>query len=133
MSLIMFRKFCICLALFSAVATTQLPLGFVQMCAWIGMFSDHMVETGSVETSLDRTFDGQHPCEVCDYVSEQFGDAEKSELALVDPSYAKVILAHLLVEKPVIQNPPLIGEISPAVPLLHSEAVDVLTPPPRVS
>ena len=129
----MFRKFCTCLALVSAVATTQLPLGVVQMCAWVGMFSDYMVETGSVKTSLDWTFDGQHPCEVCDYVSEQFGDAEKSELALVDPSYAKVILAPLLVESPVIQDPPLIREISTAAPLLHSQVVDVLTPPPRVS
>mgnify|MGYP004355160329 FL=1 len=129
----MFRKFCICLALVSAVATTQLPLGFVQMCAWIGMFSDHMVETGSVKTSLDRTFDGQHPCGVCDFVSDQLGDGGKSELSLFDPSYIKVKLAHFVVEKPVIQNPPLIGEISPAVPLLHSEAVYVLTPPPRVS
>ena len=129
----MFRKFCTCLALVSAVATTQLPLGLVQMCAWIGMFSDYVVETGSVKTSLDWTFDGQHPCVVCDYVSEQFGDGEQTEPSLVLPVYVKMLLAHLAVEAPVIQDPPVIGEISPAVPLLHSEAVDVLTPPPRVS
>ena len=130
----MFRKIGILFALVSALATTQLPLGIVQVCAWVGMFSDCVVETGSVEKALDWTFDGQHRCEGCDFVSKQVAESEEQrETSFSGPTYIKLLLAPLVAEGPIIESPKITGEIVNEAPLLLCEAADPLTPPPRFS
>ncbi len=129
----MFRTIGISLALVSAIATTQLPLGVVQVCAWVGMFSDYFVETGSVETSLDWTFDSQHRCGGCDFVSEQVAESEEQrETSFSGPTCFKLLLVPLVGEGPIIESPKVIGEIVNDAPLLLCEVADLVTPPPRL-
>ena len=130
----MFRKFGIFLALVSAIATTQFPLGVVQVSAWLGMFSDYLEETGSLTTSLDWTFDGQHRCEGCDFVREQVAESEEpQETSFSGPTYLKLLLAPLVVEVPIVESPSVIGEITSDMQLLFCEVADLITPPPRFS
>ena len=37
----------------------------LQTFAWVRMSVDYTVATGSVREGLARTFDGEHPCELC--------------------------------------------------------------------
>ena len=128
----MFRKFGICLALVSAIATSQLPLGMFQVCSLVGMFSDYVVETGSVEKSLDLTFDGEHPCDGCNFVSAQIAKSDgQQKTSFTGVTYFKLLLATLVVEIPVLKSPPVIGETNTDTPLLFSEVANPVTPPPR--
>ena len=130
----MFRNFGIILALASAIAMTQLPLGVAQVCAWVGMFNDFVVETGSVETSIEWTFDGQHRCEGCDFVSAQFAESdEQRKTSFSGATNLKLLLAPLVVEVPVVESPSVIGEITCDTQLLLCEVADLVTPPPRIS
>ena len=128
----MFRKIATFLALVSAIATTQLPLVVVQVGAWVGMFSDYLVETGSVETSIEWTFDGHHRCIACDFVTQQVAAGEEQpETSFSDCTYLKLLLAPLAVESPVVAPPQVVGEIIFDATLLVSEVADTVTPPPR--
>ena len=128
----MYRKFCICLALVSAIATSQLSLGIIQVCSWVDMFSDYVVETGSMKTSLDWTFNGQHPCEGCDFVSDQVGESEKGKkTAFAGVASLKLVLAPLVMEVLVLEPPKVVGTIDHDGPLLLSEVLDLVIPPPR--
>ncbi|MFP6855267.1 MAG: hypothetical protein VB980_05740 [Opitutales bacterium] len=128
----MFRKLGMLLALASAIATTQLPLGVLQACAWVDMFADYVVETGSVETSIEWTFDGHHRCVACDFVTEQVSAGEEQpETSFSDRAYVKLLLVPLVVESPIVESPPVVGEIIPDASLLVSEVADTVTPPPR--
>jgi len=130
----MFRKIGISLALVSAIATTQLPLGVVQVCSWVGMFSDYVVETGSVETSLEWTFDGLHSCEGCDFVSVQVGENEEGEkTALTESTSLKLLLGPLVMEALVVEAPPVVGKIVYEAQPPLGEVADIVTPPPRLS
>jgi hypothetical protein len=54
-----------------AVVLLSVSLGchwaLMQGVAWVAMFADH-VRTEPVPVALTRTFDGEHPCEICKVV-----------------------------------------------------------------
>ena len=101
----MLRKTCILLSLLAALTAARLPLGFVQLGSWAGMFSDYVEQTGSVLVSLAWTFDGEHRCGGCVYVSEATADAEEQKKsATVDTSFSKIPFA-LLDLQFVVWNP----------------------------
>ena len=128
------RKIGLSLALASALTMAQLPLGIVQVCAWVGMFNGFVVETGSVETSLEWTFDGQHGCEGCDFVSSQVAESdEKQDPSVTGATYLKLLLVPLVVDVPVVESPSVVGEITCDTQLLLCEVADPVTPPPRCS
>lgn len=53
------------------------------MVAWIGMFAVNSRE-GSLSSALEKTFDGKHPCPLCEAV-ESGRDQERNDV-LVDSS-----------------------------------------------
>ena len=96
------------------------------------MFSDYVMETGSMETSLDWTFNGQHPCEGCDFVSDQVGESEDgTKTAFAGLTSLKLVLAPLVMEILVLEPPKVVGTIDHDGPLLFSEVPDLVIPPPR--
>lgn len=42
----------------------------LQSAAWVGMAVRYSMETGSVRQGLAETFDGEHPCALCDVVKK---------------------------------------------------------------
>ena len=96
-----------------AVVLLSLSLGchwaLMQGVAWVTMFADH-VRTEPVPVALTKTFDGEHPCEICKVV--QAGRAAEKQDA-----------AQLKLEK--LEPVPL---ASPYV-LDFPEAAPVLAPP----
>ena len=128
----MLRKIGIIFALVSAIATTQLPLGFVQFCAWAGMLSEYAEQTGSIQTSWEWTFDGQHRCDGCDFVSDQVAGSEDEEQAPPSgASFAKLLLSPLSKESVVVKPSTVIGLISDNALVLSGVLAGPVTPPPR--
>ena len=39
--------------------------GVLQSVAWVEMLRDYRQHTGSIAVAVAQTFDGQHPCELC--------------------------------------------------------------------
>lgn len=77
----------------------------LQSVGWLGMFAA-FAQTDSLRDALSRTFDGQHPCAVCKFVS-QGRRAEQSEPRHTAPTkvdfalpFATVALLHPRSEVP---------------------------------
>ncbi|MBL64374.1 MAG: hypothetical protein CMI30_13325 [Opitutae bacterium] len=130
----MFRKIITWMALVSALTASQLPLGIIQIAAWTSMFSDFVDQTGSVETSWALTFDGQHTCTACDFVSERVAETEEKEhSAVVSLSTGKLLLASFELDAFVVEDSTVIGETCHDLPLLVGGCLEPVTPPPRIS
>jgi hypothetical protein len=44
------------------------PLGLLQVVAWTGMVWNYTQADGSLLSGLKKTFDGEHPCTMCDSI-----------------------------------------------------------------
>ena len=40
----------------------------LQSVAWVEMLRDYSQQTGSIAVAVEQTFDGQHPCELCQQI-----------------------------------------------------------------
>jgi hypothetical protein len=47
----------------------QLGLPFLQVVAWVSMVSSHTLSSPSINVAIEKTFDGQNPCELCKAIS----------------------------------------------------------------
>lgn len=56
--------------------------GALQTAAWAGMLWNYSQQEGSLLTGAKKTFDGEHPCSLCDSIGKAKG-REKSAPAVV--------------------------------------------------
>ena len=129
----MLRKTCILLSLLAALTAARLPLGFVQLGSWAGMFSDYVEQTGSVPVSLAWTFDGDHRCGGCVYVSEATADAEEQERSATVETSLKIPFALLDLQIVVVEPSKVLGDLSEEFCLLPLSVPETTVPPPRIS
>ena len=130
----MLRKIITWMALFSALTASQLPLGIIQFTAWTSMFSGFVDQTGSVETSWALTFDGQHTCKACDFVSERVAETEERDRsAVVSLTTGKLLLASFELDAFVVADSTVIGETCNDLPALWGGCLEPAIPPPRIS
>ena len=50
-------------------AAGGMHLGFLQVVAWSGMLVQNVQDHG-IGDALSRTFSGEHPCELCEWISD---------------------------------------------------------------
>jgi hypothetical protein len=106
------------------------PLGLLQIVAWTGMALDYSTRYG-LATGLQRTFDGEHPCQLCTKITQVRQEQAESPAATVLPPVKMVcvepVAAHLPAS-PLRQEPHeyfiRLGALAP-----RSEAPP--SPPPR--
>lgn len=48
----------------------QSDFALMQSVAWLGMLSQNSVEVSSIQKAIEKTFDGQNPCELCHFIQE---------------------------------------------------------------
>ncbi len=126
MIVVRLTKYLIVAALMVSIGAQWVVL---QSAAWVGMAVRYSMEAGSVAEGLAETFDGEHPCALCDVVKKgqqgekkdaKFGAVKKLELfsnaSVVHISAPPVSAFHIF---------PMISET--AVPRLLAPPV----PPPR--
>ena len=70
------------LARYVLVATLMISIGaqwaVMQTAAWVGMAVSYTIKSGSVSEGLSKTFDGKHPCKLCNVVKKGT-DSEKKD------------------------------------------------------
>jgi hypothetical protein len=129
----MLRKTCILLSLLAALTAARLPLGFVQLGSWAGMFLDYVEQTGSVPVSLAWTFDGDHRCGGCVYVGEATANAEDQEKSATVETSLKIPFALLDLQIVVVEPSKVLGDLSEEFCLLPLSVLETSVPPPRIS
>ncbi|MDB6075672.1 MAG: hypothetical protein JWO89_3312 [Verrucomicrobiaceae bacterium] len=77
----------------------------LQSAAWVGMAVSYSLHEGSVTEGLSKTFDGQHPCALCDVVTKGKGSEKK------DPAHGVIKMKMVL-----FCSAPLLFEAVPAEP-----------------
>ena len=128
----MHRKVGILLAFFAVLSVARLPLGIVQVGAWVDRFNEFVEQTGSVKTSVNWTLDGEHLCATCEFVSEQAGEAEDEESSsAVESSSAKIPLAPLSAEVIVVEPSRVTGMVVAEERRCSTRVSDIEVPPPR--
>ena len=68
-----------CLLVAALMTSIGLHWAVLQSAAWVGMAVAYSVECGSVVQGLSDTFDGEHPCPLCQAVSEGVKDGPATD------------------------------------------------------
>ena len=88
------------------------PLALLQGVAWVTMVHDFS-KSGSLSQAVEKTFDGQHPCPLCQKLSKARAAEEKAPVSVKIDKKAEVFIATsrfylpLPVVDPMIYGPPL--------------------------
>ena len=69
------------LTVLSLCAAIGLHWAALQTVAWMGMLLDYS-RTGTVASAIEKTFDGHHPCPLCQAISKGRESGKKPELQL---------------------------------------------------
>jgi hypothetical protein len=69
------------LLVFVLCATLGFHWGLLQSAAWVGMIVNYSRQ-GSLRDAVVKTFDGQHPCELCKFVSAGKKSEKKTDRQL---------------------------------------------------
>ena len=104
------------------------PWALLQSVAWFGMLVSYAQQTGLVQ-AVSMTFDGKHPCPLCQLVKEgQAKEQQQGKKSLKPDEQLQLGLPPVvsgLIHPP---TPALVAEVA-AVP--HSRDDSPPTPPPR--
>jgi hypothetical protein len=107
-----------------------LQWALLQGIAWTGMFISFARE-GSVIEAVEKTFDGQHACELCKKVKEGSQDSNNSGSSTQEDDAAKGL--HAVLVSPTVLIPPAeeILSFAPLCEALMSRNGMPEPPPPR--
>jgi hypothetical protein len=108
-----------------------MPLAFVQVGAWLNMIDEFYQETQSISLSVEWTFNGDRPCSVCQFVSEQT-DSGKKDLASVEIFSHKLKLASENSEIITDHGLKMVGTLCPPIWHISSTYDPAELPPPRI-
>ena len=78
---VVFRRLPGILIAVALAGSLGLPWAFLQTLAWAGMFVGNLT-TSSVSAALQRTFDGEHPCALCQAIAAGKKSGKKSDKLL---------------------------------------------------
>jgi hypothetical protein len=113
------------LALFAAIQILGGHWMALQSVAWLTMVIDYSKQT-TLGVALEKTFDGAHPCSLCNTVSKGRSEERKDEAVKLVIKFEAVLTSDLLM--PVATGTPRdFPELIQPQPVLAREP---LTPPP---
>ena len=127
----MFKRILHFLSFLSALTISGMPLAFVQVGAWLNMIDEFYQETQSFSLSVEWTFNGNSPCSVCQFVSEQT-DSGKKDLSAIEIFSHKLKLASEKSEIITDHGLKMVGALCPPIWHISSTYDPAELPPPRI-
>jgi hypothetical protein len=114
------------LVVFALVSTIGAHWALLQTVAWTGMLASNL-QSGSLHDAMAKTFDGEHPCCLCQAIAAAKKSDQKNQFS---------------VEKQRLEFPPVLGNLVLTAPSRFDFALSdtfsvksflqkPLTPPPR--
>lgn len=113
-----------------ALVMSGLPLGIIQMGAWVSMFDEFYQETELVRLSVEWTLNGDRPCNVCNFVNEQ-SKSEKQDLKALEIFSSKLNLVSEVTEIIHSHSLKIVGQLTPVSEQPCSTYLPLELPPPR--
>ena len=95
------------------------------------MIDEFYQETQSLSLSVEWTFNGDRPCSVCQFVSEQT-DSGKKDLSAIEIFSHKLKLASEKSETIIDHRLKMVGELCPPIWHISSTYDPAELPPPRI-
>jgi hypothetical protein len=124
----MTRKLMQCSVVCALVFSIGAHWPILQSVAWVGMAVSYS-QTAPLKEALEKTFDGQHPCQLCDFV--QTGkDAEKKQSAKKSQPRLDFWLN---LDRPSLYPLEIFSASVSPTPLIASQSQAPPTPPPRLA
>ena len=127
----MFKRILYFLSFLSALTISGMPLAIVQVGAWLNMIDEFYEETQSISLSVEWTFNGDLPCSVCEFVSEQT-DSGKKGLTATELFSHKLKLASEISEIVTDHGQRMVGKLYPPIWFVSSTYDPAELPPPRI-
>ena len=119
------------LSLLSVIIISGLPLALIQMGAWISMFEEFYEETDSIGISVEWTFGGDHPCDICNFVTD-LKDSKKEIVANCNISSKKLNLSANICEFTKSHDIEFLGKLYSFRQAPSNAYFEIETPPPRL-
>lgn len=119
-----------CLLVAALMTSIGLHWAVLQSAAWVGMAVAYSVERGSVVQGLSDTFDGEHPCPLCQAVSEGVKDGPASDGPAPVKSVKELTLALVSIPVFVFSSAPPVSW-STTSEAAEARAQALAAPPPR--
>ena len=101
---------------------------FLQSLAWTTMLVDNLTTT-SFSTAVQRTFDGKHPCALCNAIAKGRKSEKKPDTLLFLKKFEALNQAVAILVPPPASFPLIEGQESSYAALAHIPP----TPPPRAA
>jgi hypothetical protein len=87
------------------------PLALLQGVAWVTMVHDFS-KSGSLSQAVEKTFDGQHPCPLCQKLAKARATEEKAPITMKIDKRAEVFIATSGSDLPLpVVNPMIYGPV----------------------
>lgn len=87
------------------------PLALLQGVAWVTMVHDFS-KSGSLSQAVEKTFDGQHPCPLCQKLAKARAAEEKAPVSVKIDKKAEVFIATSGSDLPLpVVNPMIYGPV----------------------
>ena len=87
------------------------PLALLQGVAWVTMVRDFS-KSGSLSQAVEKTFDGQHPCPLCQKLAKARAAEEKAPVSVKIDKKAEVFIATSGSDLPLpVVNPMIYGPV----------------------
>ena len=80
------------LVVFALILMVGAHWAFLQSAAWVGM-AVSFSKQGSFSTALEKTFDGKHPCKLCQFVKTGKDSEQKRELQKLETKFEFLTVA----------------------------------------
>ena len=100
----------------------------LQSVAWVKMTVDFS-RSEALSSALKKTFDGQHPCQLCKLVNEGKKSERERELQKLDVKFDFFCASEVL----LVNSPPPYPQIISPFSAFNSRADSPPSPPPRLS
>ncbi len=122
----MFARFSRVVVFFAAVQILGGHWMALQSAAWIGMIASN-ANAETLVVAIEKTFDGEHPCGLCEVVKNGRNQEEKQPLAKAIVKLDAVLMAAMVLRPPRGSN----WKYPVLAPMAIGRTPAPLTPPPQ--
>ena len=123
------KRFCALLMTLALAWQVGLPQGLLQTVAWGWMLTSYSQESGFGE-GLKKTFDGQHPCSLCERIAQTRPDSTPATLSALSALPADFLWV-LETVTGRISNSREISHFASTMYLMGADRASPILPPPR--
>ena len=128
----MIKRIFLFLTISAMLATSGIPLAILQFGAWCTMFDEFYEESQSIGLSVKWTFDGEHQCKICQFVSDE-NRSDQEKISSYEISSHKFVFSSVWIEQFVFLQKPKMEMLRNPEETILITFISMELPPPRLN